>query len=126
MAGNLSNHAEALLLKWLNTDETVTRPAAWFLGLYSAAPTDAGGGTEISAAGYARQAIDFGTDGATNTNEILFEADGANWPEATHVGVFDAASAGNLIWHGPMTAPKQIDDGDAIAFDPGDIDTSLD
>lgn len=122
----LSNHAEALLLKWLMTDETATRPTAWYVALYSSAPSDAGGGTELSGDGYARQAVNFGADGAANVDPVVFEADGGDWDEATHVGIFDASSSGNLLWHGPMAAPKQIDDGDTLTFDTGAIELSLD
>ena len=122
----LSNHAEALLLKWLMTDETATRPTAWYVALYSAAPSDAGGGTELSGSGYARQAVDFGTGGSTSQADVTFTASGGNWAEATHIGIFDASTSGNLLWHGALTAPKQIDDGDSIVFGAGDIDLSLD
>ena len=122
----LSNHAEALLLQWFMTDETVTRPTAWFVALYSAAPSDAGGGTELSGYGYARQSVDFGSDGAANTADVTFTASGGDWANATHIGLFDASTSGNLLWHGALTAAKQIDDGDSIVFGPGDIDLSLD
>ena len=47
----LSDHAEKLLLDWMMTSGTATRPTAWFVALYTAAPSDAGGGTEVSGAG---------------------------------------------------------------------------
>ena len=43
----LSDHAEALLLDWLMTADAVTRPTAWYVALYTAAPSDSGGGTEV-------------------------------------------------------------------------------
>jgi hypothetical protein len=122
----LSDHAEDLLLKWLLTDASVTRPTAWYLALYSAAPNDAGGGTELSGSGYSRQAVDFGTDGKSNVEDVVFEASGGDWAEATHVGIFDAPTSGNLILYGAMTAPKQLDDGDTLTFAAGAIDVSLD
>lgn len=123
---NLSNYAESEILQWLMTEETVTRPTTWFLALYSAAPSDAGGGTELTGNGYARQAIDFGTDGLTNTADVEFTASGDDWLEATHVGIHDAVSAGNLLWHGAMTTPKTAEDGDTIRFAAGEVDLSLD
>lgn len=122
----LSDHAEDLLLKWLLTDASATRPTAWYLALYSAAPNDAGGGTELSGSGYSRQEIDFGTDGKSNVADVVFTASGGDWAEATHVGIFDASTSGNLILYGAMTAAKQLDDGDTLTFAAGDIDVSLD
>jgi hypothetical protein len=55
----LSDHAEALLLDWLMTTGTATRPTNWYVALYTLAPSDSGGGTEVSGGGYARQAVIF-------------------------------------------------------------------
>lgn len=123
---DLSNYAEAEILQWLMTDETVTRPTAWYVALYSAAPSDAGGGTELSGSGYARQSVDFGTAGTTSQADVTFTASGGNWANATHMGIFDAATSGNLLWHKALPVAKQIDDGDSIVFPAGDIDLALD
>ena len=122
---NLSDYSEAEMLQWLMTDETVTRPTAWYVALYTAAPSDAGGGTEVSGSGYARQAADFGTDGASNTGALTFTASGGDWGTVTHIGIHDASTAGNLLWHGALTASKSVTDGDSLTFAIGDIDLSL-
>ncbi len=126
MANNLTNYAEAALLKWAMTDEAVTRPTAWYVALFSTATDDAGGGTELTGSGYAREAVDFGATGATSAGDVTFEASGGDWLEATHMAIYDAASAGNMWWHGPLVAAKQIDDGDTLTFPAGDIDLALD
>jgi hypothetical protein len=126
----LSNHAEKLLLDWLMTAGAATRPTAWFLALYTAAPSDSGGGTEVSGAGYARQAIAFAaaTSGAgttDNTGLVSFTASGGNFGTVTHVGIFDAVSSGNLLWHGAMTASRTINDGDTLEFAVGAVDLTM-
>lgn len=124
----LSDHAENLLLDWAMTGGAATRPTAWYLALYTAAPSDAGGGTEVSTGGYTRQAITFSaaSGGATsNTADVSFTAAGADYGTVTHVGVFDASTAGNLLWHGAMTASKTVQDGDTITFATGNIDLTL-
>ena len=126
MANNLTNYAEAQLLKWSMTDEAVTRPTVWYIALFSDATDDTGGGTELSGNGYAREAVDFGTTGATSAADVEFAASGGDWLEATHVAIFDHATAGNMWWHGPLSAAKQIDDGDTLTLPAGDIDLSLD
>jgi hypothetical protein len=123
---DLTNHAEALILKWLMTDETVTRPPAAYLALFSSATGEGGGGTELSGSGYARQAIDFGTDGATNASDVIFTAAGGDWATATHHAIFDAVSGGNMLWQKAMPASKQLDDGDTLTYPAGDIDLALD
>ena len=126
----LSDHAEALLLDWLMTTGSATRPTAWYVGLYTAAPSDSGGGTEVSGSGYAREAVTFAaatSPGGTtsNTGDISFTASGGNWGTITHIGIFDASSGGNLLWHGIMTASKIVNDGDTLEFSTGNIDLTI-
>lgn len=126
----LSNYAEKLLLDWAMTTGSATRPTAWYVALYSAAPSDSGGGTEISTGGYARQSVTFSaasTPGGTtsNSNTVTFTASGANYGTVTHIGIFDALTTGNLLWHGSMTASKTVNDGDTLEFSIGNIDLTL-
>lgn len=126
----LSDHAEKLLLDWLMTTGTATRPTNWFVALYTAAPSDSGGGTEVSGGGYARQSATFAaasSPGGTtsNTNEVTFTASGAAFGTVTHIGIFDASTGGNLLWHGALNASKTIADGDALVFSAGNIDLTL-
>ena len=51
----LSDYAENAALDWLMGGATPTRPSARYLALFTAAPSDSGGGTEMSGGGYARQ-----------------------------------------------------------------------
>ena len=126
----LSDHAENLLLNWLMTTDSVTRPTAWYVALYTAAPSDSGGGTEVSGSGYTRQALTVGTASGTggttsNTGNITFTASGGDWGTITHIGIHDASSAGNLLWHGAMSASKTIADGDTLQFNTGNIDLTI-
>lgn len=126
----LSDYAEKLLLDWMMTTGAATRPTAWYVALFTAAPSDAGGGTEVSGAGYARQSVTFSaasTPGGTtsNSNAVSFTASGGSYGTVTHVGIFTASSAGNLLWHGAMTASKTIADGDTLEFSIGNIDLTI-
>ena len=128
----LSNDAEVLLLDWLMTTGTATRPTAWYVALYTAAPSDSGGGTEVSTGGYTRQAVTFAaasSPGGTTSNSsvVSFACSGADFGVVTHIGIHSAASgSGNLLWHGAMTASKTIADGDTLEFSVGNIDITLD
>ena len=126
----LSDYAEKLLLDWMMTNGSATRPTAWYVALYTAAPSDSGGGTEVSGSGYARQAVTFdaaSTPGGTtsNTGAVSFTAAGGSWGTITHIGIHDALSSGNLLWHGSMTASKTIADGDTLEFAIGNIDLTI-
>ena len=126
----LSDYAEKLLLDFLMTTGTATRPTNWYVALYTAAPSDSGGGTEVSGAGYARQAVAFdaaATPGGTTSNsaDVSFTAAAGNYGTVTHLGIFDASSSGNLLWHGALTADKTVEDGDTITFTAGNIDLTM-
>lgn len=127
---SLSDYAEKLLLDWLMTSGSATRPTAWYVALYTAAPSDSGGGTEVSGNAYSRQAVAFDAasspSGTTsNTAAVTFTAAGGDWGTITHIGIFDASTAGNLLWHGAMTAAKTIADGDTLEFAIGNIDLTI-
>lgn len=126
----LSDYAEKLLLDWMMTTGSATRPTAWYLALFTAAPSDSGGGTEVSGSGYSRQTVAFSaasSPGGTtsNTGAVTFTAAGGNWGTISHVGIFDASTSGNLLWHGSMTASKTINDGDTLEFAIGNIDLTI-
>jgi hypothetical protein len=107
-------------------------PANVFVALYTSATSDAGGGAEVSGGGYARVAVATssgwtGSGGATdNAADIDFGTAAANWGTVTHVGVRDAASGGNLLVHGALTAAQTVNSGDSFKFAAGDLDISLD
>lgn len=126
----LSDHAENLLLNWLMTTGTATRPTSWYVALYTAAPSDAGGGTEVSGSGYTRQSVSWdtatGTGGTTdNSGAVSFTASGGSFGTVTHIGIFDASTGGNLLWHGALSASKTVNDGDTLQFAAGDIDLTI-
>lgn len=128
----LSDYAENLILNWLMKN-TGSAPSSIHLALYTSAPNDAGGGTELTNGtnGYARQAITWdtatGTGGTTqNTSPETFTASGGDWGTITHIGLHDAATGGNLLWHGALTGGgKAVDDGDSLQFAAGAIDLTI-
>jgi hypothetical protein len=126
----LSDFSEKLVLDWLMTNGTATRPTAWYVALYTAAPSDSGGGTEVSGNGYAREAVAFAAASTpagttSNTGVVSFTASGGSWGTITHIGIFDADTSGNLLWHGGLTAPKAVGDGDTIEFAIGNINLTV-
>lgn len=107
-----------------------------YVALFTAAPSDSGGGTEVSGGSYARVAVapadanwsaPDATGGLTdNVAAITFPAPTANWGQATHFGIFDRATGGNLLIWGALTTPKTINNGDpAPSFPIGALDITL-
>jgi len=115
-----SNYAENLLLNFLLTTGTATRPTTWYVGLFTSDPTDAGSGTEVSGGSYARQAVTF--NAATGTNPtysdnsatITFPTASGTWGTIGWIGVFDSLTTGNLLVHGALTASKTVASGDTF------------
>ena len=101
------------------------------VGLFTAAPSDAGGGTEVSGNSYARvnASVLFGAASGTaiaNDGAITFPTATGSWGTITHFGVFDASTAGNLLVWGAVTPNKAVGDGDTASFATGELDVTLD
>lgn len=124
---SFSNEFETRVLNYVFTTGSVTRPTAWHVALYTAAPSDTGGGTEVSGGAYARQSVAFSVSGntATNSGAVEYPTATAGYGTVTHVGVFDAATSGNLIAYAALSASKAIDTGDVFRVPAGDLDITL-
>jgi hypothetical protein len=128
----LSDYLENKVIDWLLRGQAFTPPATVYVGLVTVAENDAAGGTEVSGGSYARVAVtsslanwagtqgagttvaSTGTSGTTsNNNTITFPAPTANWGTIVGMGVWDAASAGNLLFYAPLTVNKTVNNGDA-------------
>ena len=127
---SLTNSFETSVLTWLLTTGTPSpvRPTVWYLGLFTAAPGEAGGGTELSGNAYARQSFSFTVSGdtATNSAAIEFPTATGSWGTITHVAVFDAVTTGNMIAYATLTSSKTIASGDVLRVPAGDLDITLD
>ncbi len=102
-------------------------PAGQYLALFSVTPSDAGGGTELSGNGYARQSITFGASSggvASNTNTVTFTASGGDWSAAVSAAVMDASSGGNMLEWNAITSVT-VTDGSSLEYGAGDIDSTL-
>ena len=117
--------------KILNSLRDVTGvKCAAYVGLFTAAPSDAGGGTEVSGGSYARQLAGLseatGGDGATsNAADITFPKATGDWGTVTHLALFDALSGGNMLMHTPLDASKEIKTGDTFVIEAGDLDVTV-
>ena len=127
---SFSNYLETEILDHVFGGAAYTAPTTLYLALYTVAPGETGGGTEVSTLGtaYARQTVAFTTTGNTtsNTAAVEYPTATASFGTVTHVGVFDAATAGNLMAYAALSASKTIDTGDVFRVPAGDLDITLD
>lgn len=128
---NWGQTAQQALLDWVR-GQSITAPAAVYVGLYTTNPTSQGGGVEVTtsirAAG--RLAVTFGApvvDGEhykiSNTAKIDFgTSDSTLGSVLSGFGIFDAASAGNLLYWGSITNNlNPIQAGDSVFFNIGNF-----
>lgn len=127
---SFSNYLETKILDHVFAGTAYTAPATKYLALFTAAPGEAGGGTEVSTSGtaYARQSVAFTTSGNTTSNSaaVEFPTATASYGTVTYVGVFDASTGGNLMAYAALSSSKTIDSGDVFRVPAGDLDISLD
>ena len=127
---SFSNSTETLVLNWLLTAGSATRPTAWYLALFTSNPDEDGSGTEVTTVGtaYARQTAAFTVSGntASNSAAIEFPTATASYGTVSHVGVYDASTGGNLIAYAALTTAKAIDTGDVLRVNLGELDITLD
>jgi hypothetical protein len=129
----MSDYLENKIVDWLLRGQTFTPPATIYVALFTTNDNDANSSAvEVSGGSYARVAVtsslsnwagtqgsgttvaSSGTSGTTsNNNTITFPAPTANWGTITGVGIFDASTAGNLLFYGALSQSKTVNSGDA-------------
>ena len=125
---SFSNFLETEILDHVFAGSAYSAPATKYLALYTAAPGETGGGTEVSGGAYARQSVAFTTTGNTTSNSAAVEypTATASFGTVTHVGVFDASTGGNLMAYAALSSSKAIATGDVFRVPTGDLDITLD
>jgi hypothetical protein len=125
----LSNFLENKLLDHVLRNVSYTSPTTVYVGLFTADPTDAGTGTEVSGGSYARQilSVTTATGGiVTSSADVTFPQATGSWGTISHIGVLDALSSGNLLMHTPLTTSRLIESGDILKISTGNLTASLD
>lgn len=103
-----------------------------YVALFTTAPDDAGGGTEVTGGSYARvtvaatlanwsgtqgagtTAVSSGTSGITTNNiAITFPAPTVNWGICSDFAIYDSLTGGNQLFKGALGSPKTVNAGDA-------------
>ncbi len=129
----LSDFLENELLDHVVGNAAYTAPTTLYIAAHTASPADDGTGAEATGGSYARKSV---TNNATefpaasagtksNANAITFVEATASWGTISHIGVWDALTTGNLLWHGALAASKAIGSGDTLSIAAGDLDFTL-
>ena len=127
---SFSNYLETELLEHVFTNTAYTAPSTLYLALFTSNPAEDASGTEVTTSGtaYARQTVTFTVSGNTATTDaaVEFPTATANYGTVSHVAIFDASSAGNMIAYAALTTSKAIETGDVFRVPAGDLDITLD
>lgn len=125
----MSDYLEGKLIDHIFRTGSFTKPTTLAVGLFTAAPSDSGGGTEVTGGSYARATLNpldanwaspsAGNGYVSNAGTITFATPTAYWGVVTHFGLFDATTGGNLIIWGALAPASQINSGDVVSFQPG-------
>ena len=124
----MSNFLENALINATLRNTSYTSPTTTYLALYTNDPTDADTGTEITGGSYVRQAITFSSpsNGATsNISAIEFPQATADWGTITYVGIRDAVTSGNLLYHSALDTSKTIANGDIFKITATNLSVTL-
>lgn len=124
----MSNFLENALINATLRNTSYTSPSVVYVGLYTSDPTDANTGTEVSGGSYARTAVTFGAPSngaALNNAAVEFPQATSNWGTVTHIGILDALTGGNLLYHTALDSSKTIETGDIFKIAIGSLSVTL-
>jgi len=123
-----SNYLEDQIIGWAFNGATfATLPTAGtvWVSLHTADPSETGA-SEVTGGNYARITVaaagwtktTAGTASAANTAEIVYPASGTvTWAgTVTHVGIWNASTAGNFLFGGALTTSRVVASGDVFKF----------
>jgi hypothetical protein len=124
----MSNYLENALINATLRNTSYTSPATVYVGLYTSDPTDANSGTEVSGSSYARTSVTFGAPSngvSTNSAAVEFPQASGSWGTVTHIGILDASTSGNLLYHTALDTSKTIASGDVFKISTGNLSVTL-
>jgi hypothetical protein len=124
----MSNFLENALINATLRNTTYTSVATVYVSLWTSDPTDAGSGTEVSGGSYARTSVTFASPSngvTTNNADVTFPTATASWGTVGWIGINDASTSGNLLYHTALDTAKAIDSGDIFKIATGNLSVTL-
>jgi len=126
---SFSNFLELEVLDHVFRNSAYTAPSTIHVALFTVAPSDTGGGTEVSGNGYARQSMAFSAASSgsiSNSGSVEYPTATGDQGTIVAMGLFDASSGGNLLAFGSLTSNKTVSNGDVFRFNASSVTISLD
>ena len=123
-----SNYLEDALINATLRNTTFTAVATPYVALFTSDPTDAGSGTEVSGGSYARTAVTMGAPSngvSTNSADVTFPTATGSWGTVGWIGIYDASTSGNLLYHTALDASKTVGSGDIFKINTGNLSVTL-
>jgi hypothetical protein len=124
----ISNFLENAIINATLRNTTYTSVATVYVSLWTTDPTDAGSGTEVSGGSYARTAVTFDAPSngvTTNSADVTFPTATGSWGTVGWIGINDALSSGNLLYHSPLDVSKTVTSGDIFKISTGNLSVTL-
>ena len=126
----MSDYLEVKLLNLTLNGTAFTAVNNPYVSLHTANPTDAGTGTEVSGGSYARTASSFATASGTSglvasDADITFPTATGTWGVVGWIGLWDASTGGNMLYHTALDATKTVDACDIFKITTGNLTVAL-
>jgi hypothetical protein len=124
----ISNFLENAIINATLRNTTYTSVATVYVSLWTSDPTDAGSGTEVSGGSYARTAVTFAAPSngvTTNSADVTFPTATGSWGTVGWIGINDALTTGNLLYHSPLDVSKTVTSGDIFKISTGNLSVTL-
>ena len=124
----MSNYLENALVNATLRNTTYTSPATVYVALFTTDPTDAATGTEVTGGSYARTSVAFAAPSngaAASSADCTFPTCTSTWGTVSHIGIFDASTSGNLLYHTPLDTSKTIETGDIFKIASASLTVTL-
>lgn len=126
---SMSNYLENKILDHTLKNTQYACPATIYLALFTVDPGETGAGTEVSGGSYIREAVTFGAasnGSSTNSADVIFPVATLTWGTVVSVGIFDAATSGNMLYYGSLSASQTVAVNNQLIFKAGQITITLD
>jgi hypothetical protein len=135
--GSATNYFENIVLNSiLGGNKGSTSPSTVYVALFTSAPDDGGGGTEVSriGTGYGRVSVVNNTTNwpaanlavKSNGTTVQFPTAVAAWGTVTHFAIYDASTSGNMLLWGELVSPISPLTGNAPYFAAGSLNITCD
>jgi hypothetical protein len=124
-----TNYLETQMLNHVLRNTAYSSPTTIYVALFTVAPDETGGGTEVTGGAYVRQAVVFTTpapDSCSNNADVTYPIATGDWGTIVAFALFDQSSGGNMIYFANLTASRDILTSDQFRFPSGQLLVSED